>query len=106
MDAKHRCCRTAGSFNDWKEPVPLEKPSSSGDWFVSIMTRPGLQQVLECRCHVTTPRGDWQILWCDCSTNIWSMTPGELHLVRLLFQMGRQDHFGSRCWLLAAFTAV
>lgn len=43
-----KCCRRAGSFNDWKESVPLEKPSASGDWFVSIMTRPGLQQVLEC----------------------------------------------------------
>lgn len=48
-----------GSFNDWKDPVPLHKPTGTGDWFVSLMTAPGLQQ------YKFLVDGDWRTSPCD-----------------------------------------
>lgn len=92
----HQFCCVAGSFNGWKDPVPLHKPSDTGDWFVSMMAKPGLQQVLEMSHPVEQLKCSWLYLLSmfAYSTSSWLMMAGELHRVRRLFQMVRQG-----CWL-------
>ena len=83
LKARNRCIATAGSFNGWRDPVPLHKPTSTEDWFVSLITAPGLQQVLvglcyQCISHDYTSKGnlpclqykflvdgDWRTSPCD-----------------------------------------
>ncbi len=38
--------RCAGSFNSWQQPLPLHKCTDDvGDWFVTMVSKPGLHQV-------------------------------------------------------------
>ena len=85
-------CLATGSFNEWREAVPLHRSRDKTDWFVSLTAGAGLHQVTShlvspgcLTCHVKTQNCMRHLR----SINTWWTTIGEPLHVRQLLQMVR-----------------